>query len=316
MDKPEIIILLNPSAGKGNALQQKDRLEHYLSKYSVPHELIVTRSEEDLRELTRENARRAQTLVGAGGDSTFHITVNEIIKAGEDVRFGMIGLGSSNDITREFEVDTLEKACQALKAGRVTKIDLGCISREGKILAYFIGQANVGLGAWVNKFVEELAASSPRLGRLQSLAGALGIIHSYRAKKNPLSLTIESEAGKIEGPFVLAVFSNIRYWATGRMINPTARPDDGRLDACLIKSCSLPRLVHLAVLSRKGRHLKVREVKVLRSRDYIISSEQPFQVQADGEIIGGKWETAFFNTVQLSVIPQALNVICEIGPRK
>jgi diacylglycerol kinase family enzyme len=316
MDKQRIIILLNPSAGKGNALKQKDRLEQLLSKYNLPHELVVTRSEENLKELTRENARRGKTLVGAGGDSTFHIMVDEIMKTGEDVYFGMIGLGSSNDISREFEVDTLEKACQALKAGRVTRIDLGCVSREGTILKYFVGQANIGLGAWVNRFVKELAVRSPRLGKIQGLAGALGIIHSYQAKKIPLFLTIESEAGKVEGPFVLAVFSNIRYWATGRMINPAARPDDGRLDACLIKSCSLPRLVRLAALSRKGGHLKAREVQVLRSREYVISSEQPFQVQADGEIVGGRGETTVFNKIQFTVIPQALNVICETGPRK
>jgi len=316
MDKTDILILLNPAAGKGNALKQKDRLEQLLSRYNVPHELVVTRSEEDLKRLTRENARRGRTLVGAGGDSTFHIMVGEIMKAGEDVRFGMIGLGSSNDISREFSVDTLEKACYALKAGRAKRIDLGCISREGTNPAYFVGQANIGLGAWVNRFVEKLAVRRPRLGRIQSLAGALGIIHSYKAKEIPLFLTIESEAGKTEGPFVLAVFSNIRYWATGRMINPAARPDDGRLDACLITSCSLPRLVRLAALSRKGRHLKAREVKVLSSREYLISSEQPFQVQADGEIIGGRGETGVFNKIRFTVIPQALNVICDMGPRK
>ena len=311
-----MIILFNPSAGKGNALKQKNRLEQLLSRYNVPHELVVTRSEENLKELTRENARRGRTVVGAGGDSTFHIMVGEIMKAGEHARFGMIGLGSSNDISREFDVDTLEKACQALKAGRVTRIDLGCISKEGTTLAYFVGQANIGLGAWVNRFVEELAVRSPRLGKIQSLAGALGIIRSYKAKKTPQFLTIESEAGKIEGPFVLAVFSNIRYWATGRMINPAARPNDGRLDACLIKSCSLPRLVRLAALSRKGRHITAREVKVLRSSEYLISSELPFQVQADGEIIGGRGASAVFNKVKFTIIPQALNVICEMGFKK
>ncbi len=315
MDKTNTIILLNPSAGRGKALKQKNRLEQLLSRYDISHELIVTRSEEDLRQLTRENARRGRTLVGAGGDSTFHIMVNEVIKAGKDIRIGMIGLGSSNDITREFEVDTLERACQALRAGRATRIDLGCISGEGTILAYFMGQAHIGLGTWVNRFVEELAARSPGLGKIQSLAGALGVIDSYKAKKIPLFLTIESEAGKIEGPFVLAVFGNIRYWATGRMLNPAARPDDGRLDACLVRSCSLPRLARLSVLSRKGRHLGAREVEVLSSCEYLVSSKHPFQVQADGEIIRAG-QTAVFNKIRFTVIAQALNVICEIGPRK
>jgi diacylglycerol kinase (ATP) len=166
----------------------------------------------------------------------------------------------------------------------------------------------------VNRFIEELAVRRPRLGKAQSLAGALGIIHSYKAKKIPLFLAVEFEAGKIEGPFVLAVFGNIRYWATGRMINPAARPDDGRLDACLVRPCSLPRLARLSVLSRKGRHLGAREVEVQTSCEYRVSSEHPFQVQADGEIIRAG-QTAAFKKIQFTVIRQALNVICRMGPR-
>jgi len=310
MPRDKIPILFNPSAGKGKALRNKNRLEHLLRAYDIPYDLFITRSEEDLKKLTRENARRGQTLVGAGGDSTFHIMVDEIMKSGEEVNFGMIGLGSSNDISREIQADTLEKACLALQAGKRMRIDLGCISKEKTILRYFIGQANIGLGAWVNRYVENLAQGRLHLWRNQVFAGTLGIIRSYLAKKIPVSLTIESEEGKVAGQYVLAVFSNIRYWATGREINPAARPDDGWLDACLIEACSLPRLARLAALSRRGKHVKAKEVKILRSRDFVISSEHPFLVQADGEILGGTGEAASFNTIQFTVIPQALNIIC------
>jgi YegS/Rv2252/BmrU family lipid kinase len=309
MAEEKLAILFNPSAGKGNALKNKDRLEQLLRKYDLSYELFVTRSEENLKELTREKTRRGKTLVGAGGDSTFHIMIDEIMKTGEEVDFGMIGLGSSNDISRQFQVETLEKACAALKAGKTARIDLGCISAEKTILKYFVGQANIGLGTWVNKYVEELAGREPGLGRIQGLAGTLGIIQAYRTKKIPFPLTIESEEGKIKGQFVLAVFSNIQYWATGRKINPVARPDDGWLDACVIQACPFPRLARLAVLSKNGKHIKAREVKILRSRAFLISSDQAFQVQADGEILGGVGEMALFNKIQFTVIPRALNVI-------
>jgi len=310
MSTDKIAILFNPSAGKGKALKNKHRLENFLQQFDLPYDLFITQSAENLIELTRENARRYKTLVGAGGDSTYHTMVDEIIKTGEDVNFGMIGLGSSNDISKEFQVDTLEKACQALKAGKTRRIDLGCISRENTILEYFLGQANIGLGAWVNRYVEELPERRPYLGKLQGLAGTLGVIHSYRTKKIPLSLTIESEEGKVEGLFILAVFSKIRYWATGRKISPAARPDDRWLHGCLIKDCSFSRLARLAALSRKGKHTREREIKMIRSRAFEIASEQGFQVQADGEILGGSGEAALFKKIQFTVIPQALTVIC------
>jgi len=49
--------------------------------------------------------------------------VDEIMKSGEEVNFAMIGLGSSNDISKEIHADTLEKACLALQAGKRTRID-------------------------------------------------------------------------------------------------------------------------------------------------------------------------------------------------
>jgi diacylglycerol kinase (ATP) len=304
------VILLNPSAGGGKAREKKSRLEELLRQFAIPYDLFVTRSEGHLRELTRKNAGRCRTLAGAGGDSTFHIMVNELMNAGEEVDFGVIGLGSSNDICKEFGLDTLERACAALKAQRKRRIDLGGLSGESNPVRYFLGQANIGLGVWVNRYVEELAARGVRSARIQGLAGVLGVIRSFRTQKAVLPVAVESESGKSEVPLTLAVFSNIRYWATGRLINPSARPDDGWLDGCLIRACSFLRLARLAALSRKGRHAEAREVEFMRSRAFLVSSEQAFPVQADGEILGGDREPAYFKTLRVAVIPKALNVIC------
>jgi diacylglycerol kinase (ATP) len=310
----KIAILLNPSAGGGKALQKKGRLEQLLRQFAIPYDLFITQSEGHLRELTRKNAGRCKILAGAGGDSTFHIMVNELIKAGEDVDFGMIGLGSSNDICKEFGLDTLERSCAALKEQRKRRIDLGGLSGESNPVRYFLGQANIGLGVWVNRYIEELAGRWVRPGRTQGLAGVRGVIHSFRTQRAVLSVAVESESGKSEVPLTLAVFSNIRYWATGRLINPTARPDDGWLDGCLIRACSFLRLARLAALCRKGRHVKARGVRFLRSRTFLVSSEQAFPVQADGEILGGSRKPAHFKTLRVTVIPKALNVICGETP--
>jgi YegS/Rv2252/BmrU family lipid kinase len=302
-------ILFNPSAGRGKALRNKARLEYLLRKQHIDYDLFVTESENHLRELTREHARRCRTVVGAGGDSTFHIMVDEIMQTGAEVRLGLIGLGSSNDISKEFELEPLEKACQVLKDNRTRRIDLANIADKGKILKHFIGQANIGLGVWVNKYIEELSARGSRLARFQSLAGSMSIIHSYRNHRIPIPLTIQTEDGRTEGEFVVASFSNIRFWATGRMLNPAARPDDGRLDGCLIRDCSLPRLVRLALQSRRGKHAKAKEVEMIQSRSFTISSSQAFAVQADGEIVGGFRTPAAFEKIEIRVIPHALNLI-------
>ena len=310
MTKDKAAVLFNPSAGRGKAMGMKDRVEACLRENGVPYDLFVTGSEEELRALAREHARNRSTVVGAGGDSTFHLIVNEIVKAGAVARFGMIGVGSSNDIDREFNVDSLEKACRTLKRGWSRRVDLGCIVQGSETLRYFLGQANVGLGAQVNGYVEALACRKPALGRRQTLAGVLGVIRSYRSGILPLSLTMASEAGTVRGDFVAAVFSNIRYWATGKLIAPEALPDDGSLDACLIGMCSFGRLARIARLAGKGRHGTMKEVRFLRSSSFEVSSETPFEVQTDGEIIGGAERPETFERVTFKVLPRALDLVC------
>ncbi len=306
----KIFILFNPSAGKGAAQNKKARLESLLGKWDVPYDLIVTQSEDDLRALTRDCAGRGRVLAGAGGDSTFQIMIDELARTDAQVIFGLIPLGSSNDISREFELESLEKACRALKHGRTRTIDLGAVRHRGQILKFFIGQVNIGLGVQVNRYVEEFSRKWPRFASFQSLAGTLGIVDSYRKKGVPLSLSVQTEDKEEHGRFVLASFNNIRFWASGRILVPSARPDDGRLDGCLIEDCSFRRLARLAFLARRGEHVGAPEVAFLSAPTFSISSEGGFGIQVDGEIIGGYRTPAMFQDIQVQTIPKGLRLIC------
>ncbi len=303
-------ILFNPSAGKGKAKKRKYVLERLLRKWEVPYDLIVTASADDLRTLTRELAGRYRALAGAGGDSTYQIMIDELVRAGAEVDFGLIPLGSSNDIAREFGLTDLEKACLVLKRGRTRTIDLGAVDHQGQILSHFVGQVNIGLGVQVNRYVEELSMKWPRLASWQSLAGTLGIIRAYRRKEVPLSLTIQTEDEERQGRFIVASFNNIRNWASGRVLVPSARPDDGRLDSCLIANCPFLRLARLALSARKGRHVGASEVEFLAAPAFRVSSEREFDVQVDGEIIGGFRSPGLFQDVQVRAIPGRLRIIC------
>jgi diacylglycerol kinase family enzyme len=310
MPADRVSILYNPSAGMGRALRRKLKLEQILRHLEVRYDLVMSRSEEHLRELTRDHARKYATIVGAGGDSTFHIMINELIPSGTDVNFGLIGVGSSNDITLEFGVDSLEKACRALKGGRTRKIDLGCIQEGGTPRSYFLGQANIGLGAFVNMRVAEAALRKPWLARRQTLAGLLSIRKAYRSRSIPLPLKIDAGGSRSEGDFVAAIFSNIRFWATGKLINPRAAPDDSCLDACLIRDCSFRRLARISGLAGSGRHAGAREVEIRQAPAFEVTSEKPFEIQSDGEIIKTADGRPIFERITFSVVPGALNLIC------
>ena len=133
MRTEKVAILFNPAAGKGKAFKKKDQLEKILKRFEINYDIFISRSEDDLKEIARENLKKYKTIVGAGGDSTFNIIINEIKKKGSQANFGMIGLGSSNDIAKEFNVSTLENACMALRKKYIKRIDLGCIVKDKTI---------------------------------------------------------------------------------------------------------------------------------------------------------------------------------------
>jgi diacylglycerol kinase (ATP) len=302
----KLAILLNPMAGGGRAGRSREKLESLLRENALSFDLYITESEERLKALSREMAAEGRTIVGAGGDSTFHLIVNEIMKARGRAPFGMLGLGSSNDITREFGLEPLERAVAALKLGRTKTVDLGCLKQGDNVLRYFFGQANMGLGVEVNRYVDDLARRRSWLARRQTLAGTLGIMRAYRKRRVPLELTIQSEEGTIKGFYIVAIYSNTRYWATGKLIAPQARPDDGRLDACLIEKCSFLRLARINSLAKTGRHGRAPEVRLFQSAEFTVSSAAPFNIQADGEILPFHSASA----VRIQVEPGALRLIC------
>jgi len=303
-----LAILFNPSAGLGKALARKDRLEEVLRQSGLDYELAVTKSEAHLRELTRQLASAGRAMAGAGGDSTFHIMANEIAGAGSDAPLGMIGTGSSNDIPLAFGLGTLEKACAALKAGRTRRVDLGVVRTEGRGPRYFLGQANIGLGASVNRYVQDLASRRPALAKHQLLAGVLGVCRAYRTRRIPLRLSVKAEGRETAGDFILAVFSNTPYWATGRLVNPDADPADGALNACLIGDMSFLSLARVASLARTGAHTKHKKVSFLRSSAFEVEAGEPFFIQADGEILGPSGSPEAFRRARIEAVPQALAV--------
>ncbi|MBU4329106.1 MAG: hypothetical protein KKB53_01230, partial [Acidobacteria bacterium] len=310
-------VLFNPSAGGGRAQKRIATLRDHLERLGIPFDIFVTESREDLAEKTRRLAAEYPRLVGAGGDSTFFIMVNALMGIEQRPELGLIGLGSSNDIPLHFGIETIEKACLALKEGRAKSIDLGCLSRGDKI-TYFLGQANIGLGVSVNRYVEKLSIRAPVPGKMQGLAGLLGILRAYGKKESAVPLRIRAASGTGEektgqkewnGNWTVALFSNIRNWATGKLMCPDAEADDGKLDACLIESCGLGRLIRINRLASRGALRNVPLVHAAQAESFGLSSDTPFAAQLDGEILGGAQAPEMMPQAVVYVIPSAVKLV-------
>jgi diacylglycerol kinase (ATP) len=305
----KIAILFNPSAGKGRAAKKHQALKKSLKEQGIAYDWFDSRSEDDLRNLVKATAENHPTLIAAGGDTTFLIVINEMLRLGLDNTLGMIGLGSCNDVVREFEIHSLKKACLAIKRNRSQRIDLGMVLENEKILRYYPGQASIGLAVLINQYVEQVVKRSPRLGKYQTLSGLRGGWQALRSAELPLNLTVEYENGILRGEFILAVFNNIRYYAAGKMATPRARTDDGLLDAFLVKKCSFSRLAYITFLTPPAAYAEKKETVAIQAPSFTVKSDKPFTVQIDGEVLSTGSAPKQFDNIIFASAPRALKII-------
>jgi diacylglycerol kinase (ATP) len=305
----KVAILFNPSSGKGRAGQKRRTLEKCLKEQGVTYDWFNSRSEDDLRDLVEATAENYPTLIAAGGDTTFLIVINEMLRLGLGNTLGMIGLGSCNDVVREFEIHSLKKACLAIKRNRSRRIDLGMALDGEKVLRYYPGQASIGLAVLINQYVERVVKRSPRLGKYQTLSGLRGGWQALRSVDLPMNLTVECENKILSGEFILAVFNNIRYYAAGKMATPRARTDDGLLDAFLVKKCSFSRLAYITFFTPPAAYAEKKETITIQASRFAVKSDKPFTVQIDGEILSAASIPRQFKKIEFASAPQALKII-------
>lgn len=301
----EFAILLNPAADNGRASRKQKQLEFMLDNYDVSYRLFVSESETHLRNLVSTCTKDYHTIVGAGGDGTFNIIINELMKQGLSNRFAMVPLGSQNDIAREFGVDSLENACSALKNGATREVDLGMITGDDSSPSYFLGTASLALGTTVNKYMNNIIKRHPILTRsnfIYDVYGFLGILHSFSSKKVPILLKLIYNKSFTDN-FSLVVFNNTSFYAHGFRPSPDANPYDGLLDCFCVTSESPSRFFKIWSSHRKGKHTDEHDVKLIKASEFKVMSRDKVEIQADGQLLGA------YKDITISVKPKALSVI-------
>lgn len=326
----DVAILFNPSAGRGRASRELFRLERLLKRpefrlEDVAYTLLQSDDEEHLKQLASEKAEEFPVIVGAGGDGTLNTIVNELLKKGKNNIFGMIPLGSSNDIARGFGIDNLEQACLAVniavkhKGENTRRADVGVVIADGNAPQYFLGTASLGLGVRVNRYVEEVAKRYPASKGMQKILGLLGIYHSISSGKVPIPLNLMHGNSSLLEDFFLIVFNNTRFYASGRVPNPNATPYDGILNCyCALgeqlfdisePSYQLSREEIFYLTANKIQSTlrflqqKPEDIKRIVAPEFKIISGEGAEIQADGKILGP------YRDITVSVKPKALSII-------
>ncbi len=291
-----ILLIINPTAGRGRTRRFLPQLLHELNAGGVPFEHKLTTQSGEARELARRAiADGARTVVAVGGDGTVHEVANGLMQAGNpEAALGIIPLGSGNDLAKAvgLPLDPLV-AIGSLKEGQRRWIDLG---QSGS--RYFVNGLGIeldGAVAWRNSKLKRLR------GEWAYLWGAFREAISFA--RFPMKL--HTPLWQYEGDALLTGACNGPYQGGNFHMAPQAQVDDGLLDLYLIEDLSiLERLIHMPDV-RRGSHLRLQQVHMLKVPWFELELEKPLLAHMDGEPF-----TLAPGSHRVEIKPKALQVLC------
>jgi diacylglycerol kinase (ATP) len=172
---------------------------------------------------------------------------------------------------------------------------------ELKSTIYFTGIAGIGLDAETNRRADHMPGWLRRhggymLSALRSLAG-------YRAPRVRLhSFDLCGTETLLDGPVLFAAIGNAPEYGSGIRMLPRAEMNDGQLDLCFVPSMPATKVLRHIHKIYSGAHVRVPEVRYLRTSQVFVESEEAISIWADGEYLCQ-------TPAEIAVAPKALRVI-------
>lgn len=289
------LFIVNPAAGKGKTLKIIPNIKSLMESNSLSYTIEITKAPKHATEIAKKYvaANRNLRVYAVGGDGT----LNEVLQgvAGSDASLGNIPAGTGNDLLKSFcpETDPLAILPRIIKASPLP-VDL-CKLND----MYFLNIASAGFDA-------DVVANAQYLKRLPLIKGKLayigGILMSLLNLRN-YQATFYIDGEEIHMPSVLlTAFANGKYYGGGMMPVPSALPDDGLLDVCLIEGRTRLNILRFFPRFIKGAHISMTGVNVKRCRSVRMVSSSPVHVNADGELF-------ILKELNIEIIEKGLNFI-------
>lgn len=256
-------------------MEFKDPLESAFKKYGMDYRLHISRSTDDIINITKNDLEKNfSNFIAVGGDGTIHYMAN--VLAGTDKKLGAIPTGSGNDITSCLGITSdIEKCVLTIRKGKIKKIDTGIINDK----YYYLCIAGSGFDSQVNYLANNTRL--PIKGGLRYSYSVYKTLITFRSKK--FFINYNNNKREIYGMMITA--SNMSMYGGGMKITPDASPEDGLFDVCIIKKMSKLHFIKIFPKVYEGKHVSDENVEIFKTSEIALDSEYPFSVFADGEYI-------------------------------
>ncbi len=293
------LLIVNPTAGGGKARYWGPRLVDAGRRFGITLQLVQATEQEDMVRWIA-NCDHDLILV-ASGDGTFHQVINGWMDAGKQQPVALIPIGTGNVFASNMGIPFHpERALTSVLKGQVRLLDLGQVDHR-----FFHSNMGIGFDAYV---VQRMEGSSPpffkRLfGSLVYFWEAVRQVRHYHWSRFVAEATLpDGSLHRWERDAWVTLVSNMPVYAGGLRVAPSAKPDDGLLDLCILPAQSKSDYFRFAVLGLLGLHLRHPAVVYQQVVQVTVASDRSLPSQLDGEI-GPQ------TPLTIRVLPNALPVL-------
>jgi diacylglycerol kinase (ATP) len=296
-DVPGLVVVANPTAGRGRAGRVIGKVTTGLHTLGVPHEIRISESAEDLERSARSAAEDGAEVVAAlGGDGTVSLAANGIFGTG--AALAALPAGTGDDFATAIGAGKLDTAIELLANPKTVDLDVAEVT-TGATRRRFVNIAGAGFDSEVN---ETANAMTRRLGGTGTyIAALLKTLSRFSAAR----FTIDVDGERLELDGMLVEVGSGRSTGGGMKVLPGAWMNDGLLDVCVVEGLSKPAFLRAFPRVYLGTHTTHPKVRMLAGTRIQVEADRRMLVYADGERVGAL--PAIFQ-----VLPAALPVV--VGP--
>jgi diacylglycerol kinase (ATP) len=295
-----IVVVANPTAGRGKAGRLIGAVDATLRELRVEHEVLVTGSADEMERTCRRAAERGAEIVAViGGDGTVSCAANGLVGTG--AALAVIPAGTGDDFAAAIGAASFRPAVRLLANPRLEQVDLVRV-RCGDADRLFANIAGAGFDSEVN---ETANAMSVKLGGRGTYVVAL-VKTLSRFTPARYDITVDGDPLSLDAMLVV-VGSGLAYGG-GMRVLPDASIVDGVMDVCIVEALSKAAFLRAFPTVYAGRHRHHPKVRMLRATHVTIAANRGVQVYADGERVGPLPAT-------FEVLPGALPVVVGLDAK-
>ena len=277
-----VVLVINPASGSGTGARVVDEVREALPDA----EIVELTEDDDVAEVLRSAAKRADVLAVGGGDGTVSCAAGAAVDAG--VPLAVFPAGTFNHFAKDIGCDTVARTVDAIQRGSVSCVDLVCLNEEHLV----INTASIGA---YPAFVQTREKLERRIGK--PLAGVYAMFHTLR-RDEPVRISYDNVTLQTS----LFFLGNSTYLPSGFAPSRRTRIDDGLIDVRILETgrrFSRLRILAALMLGRLERSPLYHELRVPEFK--FTAVDGPTLLARDGEV-GTEFDEATFS-VRYRVLP-------------